>query len=50
MGPYDYLQSHPGKDVRQQLIQAFNSWLQVPPASLAIITRVVAMLHTASLL
>lgn len=50
MGPYDYLQAHPGKDVRRAMIEAFNSWLQVPPASLAIITRVVAMLHTASLL
>ena len=50
MGPYDYLQEHPGKDVRRQLIQAFDSWLQVPPDSLAIITRVVTMLHTASLL
>lgn len=48
--PYDYLQEHPGKDVRRQLIQAFDSWLQVPPESLKIITRVVAMLHTASLL
>ncbi|KAJ5578296.1 uncharacterized protein N7459_007260 [Penicillium hispanicum] len=48
--PYDYLQEHPGKDVRRQLIQAFDSWLQVPPESLTIITRVVAMLHTASLL
>jgi len=50
MGPYDYLQAHPGKDVRRAMIEAFNSWLQVPPDSLAIITRVVAMLHTASLL
>ncbi|KAJ5247545.1 hypothetical protein N7468_002528 [Penicillium chermesinum] len=50
LGPYDYLQEHPGKDIRRALIDAFNSWLQVPPASLAIITRVVAMLHTASLL
>ncbi|KAJ5901949.1 hypothetical protein N7495_002477 [Penicillium taxi] len=50
MGPYDYLQEHPGKDVRQQLIQAFNSWLCVPQDSLAIITKIVTMLHTASLL
>lgn len=50
MGPYDYLQTHPGKDVRRQLIEAFNSWLQVPSESLEIITRVVGMLHTASLL
>nr|AAK11525.2 geranylgeranyl pyrophosphate synthase [Penicillium paxilli] len=50
MGPYDYMHQHPGKDVRTQLIQAFNSWLQVPPESLAIISKVVTMLHTASLL
>ncbi|KAJ5771328.1 uncharacterized protein N7511_003379 [Penicillium nucicola] len=50
IGPYDYMHEHPGKDVRRQLIQAFNSWLQVPPESLEIITQVVTMLHTASLL
>lgn len=50
MGPYDYLQAHPGKDIRRQLIEAFNCWLQVPAESLEIITRVVGMLHTASLL
>nr|POE80829.1 geranylgeranyl pyrophosphate synthase [Quercus suber] len=49
-GPFDYIESHPGKDIRSQLIAAFNAWLQVPSASLAIITRVVGMLHTASLL
>lgn len=50
MGPYDYVAEHPGKDIRRQLIHAFNAWLQVPPASLAIITEVVTMLHTSSLL
>src|SRR5579871_500232 len=49
-GPYDYLFAHPGKDIRAQLIAAFNEWLEVPPASLQIITKVVGMLHTASLL
>jgi geranylgeranyl diphosphate synthase type 3 len=49
-GPYDYLEAHPGKDVRSQLINAFNLWLQVPEPSLAIINKVVGMLHTASLL
>ena len=49
-GPFDYLESHPGKDIRTQLIGAFNTWLQVPPESLRIITGVVTMLHTASLL
>jgi geranylgeranyl diphosphate synthase type 3 len=49
-GPFDYLESHPGKDIRTQLITAFNTWLQVPSSSLRIITGVVTMLHTASLL
>lgn len=48
--PFDYLNSQRGKDFRSQLIAAFNSWLQVPAASLEIITKVVGMLHTASLL
>ena len=50
MGPYEYLFNSPGKDIRKQLIEAFNAWLKVPPESLAIITNVVGMLHTASLL
>ncbi|KAH8426229.1 FPP/GGPP synthase family protein [Aspergillus melleus] len=50
MGPYDYMLQHPGKDIRRQLINAFNVWLKVPPESLVIINKVVAMLHTASLL
>ncbi|KAB8211354.1 isoprenoid synthase domain-containing protein [Aspergillus parasiticus] len=50
LGPYDYMQQQPGKDIRRQLINAFNEWLKVPAESLAIITEVVAMLHTASLL
>ncbi|KAH6642184.1 isoprenoid synthase domain-containing protein [Boeremia exigua] len=50
LGPYDYLWGHPGKDIRSQCIAAFNLWLQVPPERLETITRVVGMLHTASLL
>ena len=50
MGPFEYLFNSPGKDIRKQLIEAFNAWLKVPPESLAIITNVVGMLHTASLL
>ncbi|CAL3972860.1 unnamed protein product [Diplocarpon coronariae] len=50
MGPYEYLFAHPGKDIRAQLIAAFNEWLDVPPESLEVITKVVGMLHTASLL
>jgi geranylgeranyl diphosphate synthase type 3 len=50
LGPYDYLVGHPGKDVRSQFIAAFNKWLKVPEDRLEVITRVVGMLHTASLL
>ena len=50
IGPYDYLFAQPGKDIRAQLIAAFNEWLDVPADSLEVITKVVGMLHTASLL
>ncbi|KAI4737795.1 geranylgeranyl diphosphate synthase 1 [Aureobasidium sp. EXF-12298] len=50
LAPYDYLDGHPGKDIRSLLIGAFNAWLHVPKPSLDIITQVVGMLHTASLL
>ena len=50
LGPFDYLYGHPGKDIRSQCIAAFNLWLKVPPERLEVITRVVGMLHTASLL
>ncbi|EPE10205.1 geranylgeranyl pyrophosphate synthetase [Ophiostoma piceae UAMH 11346] len=49
-GPFDYLNGTRGKEFRTQLISAFNGWLEVPEESLEVITRVVGMLHTASLL
>jgi len=49
-GPYEYLFAQPGKDIRKQLVSAFNEWLEVPPESLEVITKVIGMLHTASLL
>lgn len=48
--PYDYMCGLPGKNVRAQIITAFNVWLDVPSNSLGIITEVIGMLHTASLL
>lgn len=48
--PYDYAVSHPGKDFRSQVISAFDAWLQVPPESLRVITKVIAILHESSLL
>ncbi|KAF2665159.1 terpenoid synthase [Microthyrium microscopicum] len=50
LGPFEYLYGQPGKDIRGQLVSAFNEWLQVPEDKLAVITKVVGMLHTASLL
>ncbi|KAK9479988.1 isoprenoid synthase domain-containing protein [Lipomyces japonicus] len=50
LGPYSYLASHPGKDIRKICIDAFNFWLNVSEDSLQIIGRAIAMLHTASLL
>ncbi|KAK4109406.1 geranylgeranyl pyrophosphate synthetase [Canariomyces notabilis] len=49
-GPFDYLNGHPGKDFRSALVKAFDAWLEVPSESLEVITKVVSMLHTASLL
>ncbi|KAI9269061.1 geranylgeranyl pyrophosphate synthase [Phascolomyces articulosus] len=48
--PYQYLCDHPGKDIRAKLIAAFDAWLQVPSEKLEAITKVVQMLHTASLM
>ncbi|KAI8061274.1 geranylgeranyl pyrophosphate synthase [Thamnidium elegans] len=48
--PFHYLCSNPGKDVRAKMIEAFDAWLQVPKDDLIVITRVIEMLHSASLL
>jgi len=48
--PFAYITASPGKEIRNRMIEAFNQWLQVPPAKLAIIAKVVSMLHSASLL
>lgn len=50
MGPFDYMFAHPGKDFRTLMVNSFNAWLEVPQESLDVITKVVGMLHTASLL
>lgn len=50
LGPYNYMSQHPGKDIRRQLINAFNAWLKVPAETLEVINTAVAMLHTASLM
>ncbi|KAK9899189.1 terpenoid synthase [Cystobasidium minutum MCA 4210] len=48
--PFTYISATPGKDMRSQLIDAFNIWLRVPIESLDIIKQVVAELHNASLM
>ncbi|KAF8991465.1 isoprenoid synthase domain-containing protein [Cyathus striatus] len=48
--PFTFITSTPGKDIRSKLIDAFNSWLQVPPEQLKVISRIVNMLHAASLM
>ncbi|KAL9086095.1 MAG: hypothetical protein Q9165_007307 [Trypethelium subeluteriae] len=50
LGPFNYLEQEPGKDIRTQFIRAFNTWLDVPPDKVTVIANVVKMLHTASLL
>lgn len=48
--PFIYITSKPGKEIRTLLIEAFNLWLDVPRAQLGVISRVVRMLHSASLM
>ncbi|KAH8556571.1 geranylgeranyl pyrophosphate synthase [Umbelopsis sp. PMI_123] len=48
--PFRYLCEHPGKDIRSRLIEAFDYYMHVPPAQLNVITKVIEMLHNASLL
>ena len=48
--PYFYLKNNTGKNIRSQLIEAFDIWLQVPISQLNIIKSVVESLHNASLL
>lgn len=49
-GPYDYMLSKPGKNLRRKFIKHFNEWLKVPDRELNVIIDVVEMLHTSSLL
>ncbi|OCF55052.1 geranylgeranyl diphosphate synthase, type III [Kwoniella mangroviensis CBS 10435] len=48
--PYTYISANPGKEFRGKLIDAFNIWLKVPEEDLKVVTRIVRMLHNASLL
>ncbi|KAH8747071.1 isoprenoid synthase domain-containing protein [Diaporthe sp. PMI_573] len=46
---YAYVASNSGKEFRTLILNAFNIWFKVPPASLTITCDVVRMLHTSSL-
>jgi len=48
--PFTYISSAPGKEIRTLMIQAFNTWLNVPAEQLGIIAKLVNMMHSASLL
>ncbi|KAJ7621158.1 isoprenoid synthase domain-containing protein [Roridomyces roridus] len=48
--PFTYIISNPGKDIRSQLMAAFNTWINVPEDKLKIIAKVISMLHNASLM
>ncbi|KAG1818426.1 farnesyltranstransferase [Suillus subaureus] len=48
--PYTYITANPGKKVADRLVEGFNLWLNVPKDKLAVIIRVVGLLHDASLL
>jgi len=48
--PYTHITSTPGKEIRTQLTEAFNLWLNVPREKLQRINRIVTMLHSSSLL
>ncbi|KAH3673494.1 hypothetical protein WICMUC_003600 [Wickerhamomyces mucosus] len=49
-GPYNYLKSIPGKQMRSQLIELFNTVLKINPSKLSIISKCIEILHTSSLL
>jgi len=48
--PFNHINSIRGKDIRGLMLEAFNRWLHVPADRLVVISKVISMLHTASLL
>lgn len=47
--PYHYLGKNPGKEIRSQLIEAFNYWLDVKKEDLEVIQNVVGYVISLSL-
>lgn len=50
MEPYEYLARQPGKGVRERLVDAFNSWLNLEAGDLEAVQSVIKLLHNASLM
>ncbi|KAL4756114.1 bifunctional terpene synthase/polyprenyl synthetase family protein [Aspergillus foveolatus] len=48
--PYEYITSMPSKGFRHHLIDALQTWFNVPERSLALISGVASLLHEASLM
>ncbi|KAI8909201.1 isoprenoid synthase domain-containing protein [Gorgonomyces haynaldii] len=48
--PFEYLVKNPGKSFRSQLLLAFQTWIPTKDSDLNHISKIVDMLHTASLL
>ncbi|TVY73247.1 Ophiobolin F synthase [Lachnellula suecica] len=48
--PYIYISSLPSKGARDELLDALNTWYQVPEASVATIRKVVEIMHNVSLM
>ncbi|KAF7302585.1 hypothetical protein HMN09_00893000 [Mycena chlorophos] len=50
LAPYTYLTQIPGKDSSGKVLAAFNTWINAPQAKLQHISKILAMLHDASLM
>ena len=48
--PFNYIDRVPGKDVRGQLIDCFQTWLKIPEERIVVIKEIIGALHNASLL
>ena len=48
--PYSYIDSLPSKGVRNSVIDALETWYQVPERPLEIIRTIINMLHSYSLM
>ncbi|KKY34254.1 putative geranylgeranyl pyrophosphate synthetase [Diaporthe ampelina] len=48
--PINYIRSMPSKNLRTQLIDCFNTWLNVPASAIPVIKEVIDCLHHSSLI